>query len=218
MASEEFWRRIYGLTTRARNHEGQWVGSPEVEAWNRKNRVVHNNIQKCVKCSSSRNPKQCIIELDQASCRACREAKMACDRKLQFLFDSTRDQYFDTMEEFLTVFNEKDDRCRIKLPRNKIVSAPEAAILVTSSENSAQNGVYSGDDFQAVYSVVERRLLRQRLAELGLIIENSSSSPSSVKYPADSAGHIQPSNRFPDPQVMYELSLVKRRLQQLETA
>ncbi|KAJ7781444.1 hypothetical protein B0H16DRAFT_1447886 [Mycena metata] len=168
---DEFWRCISNLTTRTRNHLGQWVGSPEVEAWNRQNTQGS---------ATSRNPKQCVIELDQASCRSCRDAKMACDRKLQFLFESTREEYFYTMEEFVTVFNaKKTSRCRsfqktankrrkaslpyAKILRNKIVSAPEAAILVDSS---AQNGVCSRDDYTAAYSEVERRLLKERVIEL----------------------------------------------------
>ncbi|KAJ7131998.1 hypothetical protein C8R46DRAFT_1048515 [Mycena filopes] len=39
----EFWREICALNSRTRNHLGEWVGSPEVEAWNARNTQVYSN-------------------------------------------------------------------------------------------------------------------------------------------------------------------------------
>ncbi|KAK6972139.1 hypothetical protein R3P38DRAFT_2359220, partial [Favolaschia claudopus] len=102
-----FWRKIAYLTTRTKRADGRWMGGQEVRKWNA------NNHQSCRKCDSSREFRPCIIDLDQPSCRPCLQGKSACDRKTQFLFESTRHDFFPTMEAFLKVFNSKPpEMCR----------------------------------------------------------------------------------------------------------
>ncbi|KAJ7938191.1 hypothetical protein B0H13DRAFT_1135694 [Mycena leptocephala] len=102
-----FWRTIAYLTTRTRSIDGRWIGSPEVKSWNLQ------NTQTCDKCACRRTLKHCIVDEGQASCRPCRESKTACDRKLKFLFDCTREEFFPTFEAFMEVFNAKNqDQCR----------------------------------------------------------------------------------------------------------
>ncbi|KAJ7045243.1 hypothetical protein C8F04DRAFT_1174207 [Mycena alexandri] len=138
-----FWRRISELTTRTRNHSGHWVGSPEVKAWNSANR------RKCDKCCVSRSLRECLVEEDQASCKPCRAAHTACDRKLQFLFESTREEFFPTMEKFLVVFKARDSelsrsyqktankRRKASLPcsrmlKSKVIPGPASAVFIPS--------------------------------------------------------------------------------------
>ncbi|KAJ7271549.1 hypothetical protein C8J57DRAFT_1226134 [Mycena rebaudengoi] len=102
-----FWRRVADLTTRTRAKGGKWVGSEEVFQWNAKNMMA------CDKCTFRRNPKQCTLEDDQASCLPCRQSKMSCDRKMRFLFDSTRQDFFSSYDLFLQVVDAKDQKqCR----------------------------------------------------------------------------------------------------------
>ncbi|KAJ6460427.1 hypothetical protein DFH09DRAFT_1230191 [Mycena vulgaris] len=102
-----FWRKISYLTTRTRTHDGRWIGSQEVKIWNAQ------NMETCDKCASSRNGRRCGIEEDQPSCRPCRNGKTACDRKIKFLFDSTCNEFFPTMELFVYVYNARDQKqCR----------------------------------------------------------------------------------------------------------
>ncbi|KAJ7740541.1 hypothetical protein B0H16DRAFT_1464779 [Mycena metata] len=43
----------------------------------------------------------------------CRKAKTACDRKIRFLFESTREDFFPTRAQFLQFYNMRDrSRCR----------------------------------------------------------------------------------------------------------
>ncbi|KAJ6455509.1 hypothetical protein C8R47DRAFT_1082733 [Mycena vitilis] len=102
-----FWRKVAFLTARTKNRQGQWIGCPEVKVWN------SSNMQKCDKCNASRKLKDCIIDDDQPSCRPCRTAKIACDRKIKYLFDNTCNEFFPTMDEFMFVFKTRDQQlCR----------------------------------------------------------------------------------------------------------
>ncbi|KAJ7759335.1 hypothetical protein DFH07DRAFT_817253 [Mycena maculata] len=99
-----FWRKIAYLTTRTRTAEGRWVGSREVKVWNSR------NMRTCERCAKGRTLKQCLIDEDQPSCRPCREAKIACDRKQQFLYDSTCDEFFADIALFMEVFNNRNQQ------------------------------------------------------------------------------------------------------------
>ncbi|KAJ6518912.1 hypothetical protein C8R45DRAFT_9265 [Mycena sanguinolenta] len=94
-----FWRKIAQISTRTHNQSGAWIGSAEVLSWNADNR------EPCQHCSTSRTGKTCVIEDDYASCRPCRTARINCDRKIKFLFDSTKEDYFPNFELFLHVYN-----------------------------------------------------------------------------------------------------------------
>ncbi|KAJ6544015.1 hypothetical protein B0H19DRAFT_1169338, partial [Mycena capillaripes] len=174
---ELFWRKISSLTTRTRNHEGQWIGSPEVMAWNAL------NMQTCDKCCASRTLKACIIEQDQPSCLPCRNAKMACDRKTKFLFDTTCNDFFPTMEIFMSVFKARDQQqCRSYLktankqrkanlpyasvPKNKPITGPSPAIAFSNREQDIlirdlQQGM---QDHQKRIQVLEEKLVELELA------------------------------------------------------
>ncbi|KAJ7493167.1 hypothetical protein B0H11DRAFT_2190797 [Mycena galericulata] len=65
-------------------------------------------MESCDKCLHARRLRQCIIEEDQASCRPCRDSRTSCDRKMRFLYESTRDDFFPTLDEFMLVYNARD--------------------------------------------------------------------------------------------------------------
>ncbi|KAK7046698.1 hypothetical protein R3P38DRAFT_2875301 [Favolaschia claudopus] len=94
---ELFWRRISYLTTRTKTKDGKWIACQEVKEWNAR------NPQKCIRCANSRVFRLCVVEDDQPSCLSCRDSKMACDRKPQFLFEATCEEFFPTMSLFLKV-------------------------------------------------------------------------------------------------------------------
>ncbi|KAJ7937039.1 hypothetical protein B0H13DRAFT_195416 [Mycena leptocephala] len=50
----------------------------------------------------------CIIDEDHPSCRACRDIKIGCDRKTQFIFDMTKDEFFPVYDQFMKVFTDRD--------------------------------------------------------------------------------------------------------------
>ncbi|KAK7035709.1 hypothetical protein R3P38DRAFT_2771327 [Favolaschia claudopus] len=81
------------LTTRTKTKEGKWIGCPEVKDWNSRN-IQQEQRDKAMYCRD-----------DQATCLSCKDSKMACDRKAQFLFESTCDQFFPTMDLFLEVYD-----------------------------------------------------------------------------------------------------------------
>ncbi|KAJ7720820.1 hypothetical protein B0H16DRAFT_1603985, partial [Mycena metata] len=102
-----FSKRISELTTRTRIPGRGWVGSPEVAVWNARNPGP------CDRCISSRTSAACTVSEDQPGCVQCRKAKTACDRKIRFLFESTRDEFFPTRGQFLQIYNMRDrSRCR----------------------------------------------------------------------------------------------------------
>ncbi|KAJ7132917.1 hypothetical protein C8R46DRAFT_1235465 [Mycena filopes] len=110
-----FWAYIAHLTTWTRLPGRGSVGSPEVLLWNACNREA------CERCTSSRSSGPCVVEDDQPSCLQCRKWKTACDRKMRFLFENTREDFFPTKEQFIYVYNERDRRrCRsLKKMANK---------------------------------------------------------------------------------------------------
>ncbi|KAK7001026.1 hypothetical protein R3P38DRAFT_2796511 [Favolaschia claudopus] len=117
---QAFWQRISELTARTRTDEGVWVGSREIREWN------------------------------EGHTGPCRDGKMACDRKTQFLFDYTRHQFFDDMDQFLRVYGRKDkSKCKpyrkqavkklrdnmpyTKAPKKRVILGDSPAILTYSS-------------------------------------------------------------------------------------
>jgi hypothetical protein len=50
------------------------------------------------------------VDDNEVSCRACRLGKTACDRKLRFLFESTRNEFFPSMDLFYAVFKVKNKK------------------------------------------------------------------------------------------------------------
>ncbi|KAJ7171851.1 hypothetical protein C8R43DRAFT_1120223 [Mycena crocata] len=97
-----FWKKVAHLTARSRTAEGGWTGSEEVRSWNA------SHVQTCDRCIASRSYKACIVNDDQVSCCSCRRAKVGCDRKIKFIFDCTRTQFFPSAEVFLAVYNTRD--------------------------------------------------------------------------------------------------------------
>ncbi|KAJ7187912.1 hypothetical protein C8R46DRAFT_1053052 [Mycena filopes] len=112
-----FFKRIAYLTTRTRVPRSDgWAGCPEVVIWNAMNREA------CSRCRTSRGLVECTVGDDsQSTCDQCRRSKLLCDRKLRFLFDATRDEFFSTREQFSQVYNFRDRRrCRtLKKSANK---------------------------------------------------------------------------------------------------
>ncbi|KAF8158976.1 hypothetical protein K438DRAFT_1860724 [Mycena galopus ATCC 62051] len=57
----------------------------------------------CGNCTQ--RSKQCVVDSDQTTCRGCRSTRICCDRKMKFLFDSTKDDFFSDFELFIQVYN-----------------------------------------------------------------------------------------------------------------
>ncbi|KAJ7112267.1 hypothetical protein C8R44DRAFT_882649 [Mycena epipterygia] len=107
---DDFWKKIAQLTTRHHGAQNKWIGGQEIRDWNQNNRSA------CKKCANSKNKRLCVIDSDHPSCRACREIKVACDRKPRFLFDMTKDDFFPTYEQFMAVFQDKKSSIRHPRP------------------------------------------------------------------------------------------------------
>jgi len=99
---DRFWRRVAQVTTRYHDVEHKWICGDEIRQWNLENR------QACEKCSNSKTRRICVVDEDQPSCRSCRDAKIACDRKPKFVFDMTKDEFFPNYDQFLVVFKNKE--------------------------------------------------------------------------------------------------------------
>ncbi|KAJ6453683.1 hypothetical protein C8R47DRAFT_1158671 [Mycena vitilis] len=109
-----FWRRVSHLTTRTHDENDNWIGGPEIRAWNRSNGTA------CSKCTNSKTKRICMIDENHTGCIPCRTMKIGCDRKLLFLFDLTRDEYFPTFDQFMKVIRNKP-RTEPKRSRTSIV-------------------------------------------------------------------------------------------------
>ncbi|KAJ7215727.1 hypothetical protein C8J57DRAFT_1255422 [Mycena rebaudengoi] len=62
----------------------------------------------CDKCMARRSPRHCVVDDNEVSCQACRLGKTACDRKMRFLFESTRNDFFPSRDLFDAVFKLKN--------------------------------------------------------------------------------------------------------------
>ncbi|KAK7016256.1 hypothetical protein R3P38DRAFT_3203038 [Favolaschia claudopus] len=99
---QAFWQRVSELTARTRTDDGRWVGSEELREWNAR------HTESCDRCRGARIWKPCIVHDDQPTCRPCRTSKMACDRKVKFVFEYTKHHFFADMSEFLRVYRKKE--------------------------------------------------------------------------------------------------------------
>ncbi|KAJ7822235.1 hypothetical protein B0H13DRAFT_2127307 [Mycena leptocephala] len=111
-----------------------------VQEWNKTNRTA------CSKCINSKTGRQCVIDEDHPSCRSCRDIKIGCDRKLRFVFDLTKDEYFPDYDKFLSVFQKRD--------RSKIRKLKQA-------ENTFRTGIHSKDALNSRPQVVELNIKLQ---------------------------------------------------------
>ncbi|KAJ7047835.1 hypothetical protein C8F04DRAFT_1060248 [Mycena alexandri] len=136
-----FLSRIAYLTTRTRMEGNRWVGSPEVAVWNALNPMP------CVRCSTSKGCATCTVREGHPGCLECRRSKIACDRKIRFLFEATREEFFPTREQFMSVYTPRDrTRCRtLKKSANKRrkthVLFVEGAQAVTDSVQSLRKEI-----------------------------------------------------------------------------
>ncbi|KAJ7620709.1 hypothetical protein DFH06DRAFT_1305949 [Mycena polygramma] len=96
---DKFWRKVAKLTTRYHDRERKWIGGSEIREWNRKNKIA------CQKCVNSRAVKKCVIDEDRPTCRPCRIAKIGCDRKPQFVYEMTKDEFYVRYADFKAVFD-----------------------------------------------------------------------------------------------------------------
>ncbi|KAF7326543.1 hypothetical protein MVEN_02607400 [Mycena venus] len=96
-----FWKRVAEVTARYHGIERKWIGSEELKAWTETHR------SSCQKCTGDKTKRQCIIDEEHPSCRTCRSAKIGCDRKPQFVFDMTEDQFFPTYDQFMKVYQNR---------------------------------------------------------------------------------------------------------------
>ncbi|KAK6992855.1 hypothetical protein R3P38DRAFT_3080286 [Favolaschia claudopus] len=108
-----FWQRIASVSTRTRR-DGKWIGVEELRHWNAA------NTKGCDRCTKGKVIRHCVIEEYQAACKTCRTARTACDRKVKFLFEMTRKDFFPTMDLFLRAYNKKGpNACRSVQAANK---------------------------------------------------------------------------------------------------
>ncbi|KAJ7020907.1 hypothetical protein C8F04DRAFT_1241643 [Mycena alexandri] len=98
---ERFWRRASELTSRYHDTGHKWISGDEVVKWNTENR------HPCQKCANSKS-RLCRIEKDNPSCLTCRTLKLGCDRKPQFVFALTKDEFFADYDQFLAIFQNKE--------------------------------------------------------------------------------------------------------------
>ncbi|KAJ7764349.1 hypothetical protein B0H16DRAFT_1454889 [Mycena metata] len=95
--SDSLWARIAVLMVRS-YVDNELVGSPELVEWNKR------SPRPCTRCKSCSVPKQCIIDNSHPGCKTCRNSRASCDRKAAFLFEYTKDEFYDNMTEFLAVY------------------------------------------------------------------------------------------------------------------
>ncbi|KAJ7441882.1 hypothetical protein FB451DRAFT_1190859 [Mycena latifolia] len=98
---DKFWQRVAQITARSQVKPDRWLGLHEIKLWNAKNLTPCNN------CTLAKRKHLCAIDLDNHSCRTCRNLKRACDRKAQFVFDITKSEFFNDYDQFMAVYNEK---------------------------------------------------------------------------------------------------------------
>lgn len=112
------------MTSRYHDTEHKWIGGEEIRQWNKLNRKVKEplnrstetrgliygltRVQACKNCLRSRTGRVCVIDEDQPNCRACRTNKIGCDRKPNFVFDLTKDEFFPTYDQFIRVYKNKE--------------------------------------------------------------------------------------------------------------
>ncbi|KAJ7683321.1 hypothetical protein B0H17DRAFT_1074282 [Mycena rosella] len=99
---QRFWKRVAEISGMSHDAHKKWVGRDEVKSWNQSNR------EPCGKCIGGKVLKVCVIEEDHPCCRNCRDAKIGCNRKLQFVFNMTKVIFFPTYDQFMKVFSYRE--------------------------------------------------------------------------------------------------------------
>ncbi|KAJ7466925.1 hypothetical protein FB451DRAFT_1401786 [Mycena latifolia] len=107
-----FWITVARLASRTRTSKNLSVGTPKLTH----HTALTLALGPCAKCTHSTIKHLCMIEADHPSYRPCREAKIACDRKMRFVFDLTKHLAFD---QFLAVSNNKPTEKRVEMQRER---------------------------------------------------------------------------------------------------
>ncbi|KAJ7932925.1 hypothetical protein B0H13DRAFT_1856536 [Mycena leptocephala] len=118
---ERFWKRVAEVTTRYHDSKHQWTGGEEIRLWNLGNRTA------CEGCEMRKNKRICLVDFDHPSCRPCRANKVLCDRKLRFIFDMTKEQFFPSYSQFLRIFKDRQPGQLRRLRRHENRFKPEDA-------------------------------------------------------------------------------------------
>ncbi|KAJ6474034.1 hypothetical protein C8R47DRAFT_1324304 [Mycena vitilis] len=131
---DKFWRQVAKLTTRYHDVDRKWIGGDEIRKWNNANRFA------CQKCSNSKTGKTCVVDEDQPSCRTCRSNKLGCDRKQLFVYEYTKDDFFSSYAQFLSVFRNKEPGRLRRYERVKRQNKPKARVMAQTTHESRING------------------------------------------------------------------------------
>ncbi|KAJ7035869.1 hypothetical protein C8F04DRAFT_1181901 [Mycena alexandri] len=130
-----FWLRVGDLCARSRVANG-WVGTDELRKWNKENSTP------CGRCLLSKDRKACTIVDDHPSCLTCRTKKLSCDRRARFVFEHTKDEFFDNFEEFSAAFALTPSKDVQEIKRTKSRTRRSAIEALTGSNGLS---VVSGD-------------------------------------------------------------------------
>ncbi|KAJ7137046.1 hypothetical protein C8R44DRAFT_768375 [Mycena epipterygia] len=131
---DRFWRRVAELTSRYHDTQKKWIGGKEIRQWNKLNRKA------CKNCLRSKIGRVCVIDEDQPSCRACRATKIGCDRKPQFVFDLTKDDFFPTYDQFIRVYkNREPGRLRRYIRMSRRIPRDGGSYQIAPSSISAEH-------------------------------------------------------------------------------
>ncbi|KAJ7698509.1 hypothetical protein B0H16DRAFT_1484409 [Mycena metata] len=126
---QQFWEVSWALCTRT-SIKGRWVYSPALEEWNQRDQ------QPCSRCTDARTPRICKITIDHPCCQNCRELKIGCDRRARFVFEHTKQDFFDDYQSFLAVYSTKPPRDMRSLKqtgnraRRLLLQAPEERLAI----------------------------------------------------------------------------------------
>ncbi|KAJ7662639.1 hypothetical protein DFH06DRAFT_1128851 [Mycena polygramma] len=159
--THKFWKRVTELTARYHDPENGWIGSPEVKKWNQIYRTA------CRKCTSFKSQRQCVVDEDNPSCRTCRSAKIGCDRKTQFVFDMTKEDFFSNYDQFTKVYENRDPRHlkRLKQAENSF----KRSIKVKGREIARHNSKTLNQLEQGTCEQADR--MDERAEDLGIKLE-----------------------------------------------
>ncbi|KAJ7769867.1 hypothetical protein B0H16DRAFT_1685994 [Mycena metata] len=129
---QQFWEISWTLCPRI-SIKGRWVDSRALEEWNQRDQ------QPCSRCTDARAPRICKITIDHPCCQTCRELKIGCDRRARFVFEHTKQDFFDDYQSFLAVYTTKPPREMRSLKqtgnraRRLLLQAPEERSVVAAS-------------------------------------------------------------------------------------
>ncbi|KAJ7111511.1 hypothetical protein C8R44DRAFT_742619 [Mycena epipterygia] len=158
-----FWKRISDVSARCYDTDNTRKGSNDIRQWNEHNR------KSCAKCTSSRGRRICVVDEDHPSCKTCRSAKIGCDRKLLFLFDMTKAEYFPSFDQFIKVFHSKEHSRprRNKRTENWIASETRPKQLRLGVEQPPLSGRITSMECRPVPRRDDRHYLESLLIQLG---------------------------------------------------